>query len=68
MYMHHLFQLELITMLILFIAQIKYMPLSVIITTFTKEKVKRPLEGFGVLIPTKEQKHGFKTLGNMLVS
>ncbi|KAH0860887.1 hypothetical protein HID58_089148 [Brassica napus] len=45
-----------------FLPEIKYMPLSVIITTFTKEKVKRPLEGFGVLIPTKEQKRGFKTL------
>lgn len=56
------------TMLILFIVQINYMPLSVIITTFTKEKVKRPLEGFGVLIPSKEQKHGFKTLGNLLMS
>lgn len=55
-------------MLILFFAQINYMPLSVVITTFIKEKVKRPLEGFGVLIPSKEQKHGFKTLGNLLVS
>jgi oxygen-dependent protoporphyrinogen oxidase len=44
------------------------MPLSVLITTFTKEKVKRPLEGFGVLIPSKEQKHGFKTLGTLFSS
>lgn len=51
-----------------FLPEIKYMPLSVIITTFTKEKVKRPLEGFGVLIPTKEQKHGFKTLGTLFSS
>ncbi|KAL3851010.1 hypothetical protein ACJIZ3_012892 [Penstemon smallii] len=39
-----------------------YLPMSVIITTFKKENVKRPLEGFGVLIPSKEQKNGFKTL------
>ncbi|KAJ0243487.1 Protoporphyrinogen oxidase 2 [Hirschfeldia incana] len=51
-----------------FLPEISYMPLSVIITTFTKEKVKRPLEGFGVLIPTKEQKHGFKTLGTLFSS
>ncbi|XP_024012509.1 protoporphyrinogen oxidase 2, chloroplastic/mitochondrial isoform X1 [Eutrema salsugineum] len=51
-----------------FIPEIKYMPLSVIITTFTKEKVKRPLEGFGVLIPSKEEKHGFKTLGTLFSS
>ncbi|CAN8236447.1 unnamed protein product [Cochlearia groenlandica] len=51
-----------------FLPEINYMPLSVIITTFTKEKVKRPLEGFGVLIPSKEQKHGFKTLGTLFSS
>ncbi|XP_010453540.1 PREDICTED: protoporphyrinogen oxidase 2, chloroplastic/mitochondrial [Camelina sativa] len=51
-----------------FLPEIKYMPLSVIITTFTKEKVKRPLEGFGVLIPSKEQMHGFKTLGTLFSS
>lgn len=39
------------------------MPLSVIITTFKKENVKRPLEGFGVLVPSKEQKSGLRTLG-----
>ncbi|CAD5331652.1 unnamed protein product [Arabidopsis thaliana] len=51
-----------------FLPEINYMPLSVLITTFTKEKVKRPLEGFGVLIPSKEQKHGFKTLGTLFSS
>ncbi|XP_010492222.1 PREDICTED: protoporphyrinogen oxidase 2, chloroplastic/mitochondrial-like [Camelina sativa] len=51
-----------------FLPEIKYMPLSVIITTFTKEKVKRPLEGFGVVIPSKEQKHGFRTLGTLFSS
>jgi len=65
--MYYLSQVNCISMLILFFSQINYMPLSVLITTFTKEKVKRPLEGFGVLIPSKEQKHGFKTLGNLLV-
>ncbi|KAH9792066.1 protoporphyrinogen oxidase 2 [Citrus sinensis] len=39
-----------------------YMPLSVIITTFKKENVRRPLEGFGVLVPSKEQQNGLKTL------
>lgn len=43
------------------------MPLSVIITTFKKENVKRPLEGFGVLVPSKEQQNGLKTLGNALL-
>uniref|UniRef100_A0A1J3J5Y6 Protoporphyrinogen oxidase n=1 Tax=Noccaea caerulescens TaxID=107243 RepID=A0A1J3J5Y6_NOCCA len=51
-----------------FLPEIMYMPLSVIISTFTKEKVKRPLEGFGVLIPSKEQQHGFKTLGTLFSS
>ncbi|KAF8106282.1 hypothetical protein N665_0145s0092 [Sinapis alba] len=51
-----------------FLPEINYMPLSVIITTFAKEKVKKPLEGFGVLIPSKEQKHGFKTLGTLFSS
>ncbi|KAL3838924.1 hypothetical protein ACJIZ3_023515 [Penstemon smallii] len=44
------------------IVTVSYLPMSVIITTFKKENVKRPLEGFGVLIPSKEQKNGFKTL------
>lgn len=45
--------------------QVSYLPLSVIITTFKKENVKRPLEGFGVLVPSKEQQNGLKTLGNV---
>jgi protoporphyrinogen/coproporphyrinogen III oxidase len=37
------------------------------VTAFKKEDVKKPLEGFGVLIPYKEQqKHGLKTLGRLL--
>lgn len=43
--------------------QIMYLPVSVIITTFKKENVKRPLEGFGVLVPSNEQQNGFKSLG-----
>ncbi|KAM7259662.1 hypothetical protein ACFE04_015403 [Oxalis oulophora] len=31
-------------------SRVLYMPLSVIISTFKKEKVKQPLEGFGVLV------------------
>lgn len=53
-----------ISYFLLSIFQVIYMPLSVIITTFKKENVKRPLEGFGVLVPSKEQKNGLKTLGN----
>ncbi|MFS7933918.1 putative protoporphyrinogen oxidase [Helianthus anomalus] len=34
------------------------MPISVIISTFKKENVKQPLEGFGVLVPDNEQKNG----------
>lgn len=44
--------------------QVTYVPLSVLITTFKKENVKRPLEGFGVLVPSVEQQNGLKTLGN----
>ncbi|KAM7266304.1 hypothetical protein ACFE04_004201 [Oxalis oulophora] len=51
-----------------FIPQVLYMPLSVIITTFKKENVKQPLEGFGVLVPSKEQQNGLKTLGTLFSS
>ncbi|GKV07932.1 hypothetical protein SLEP1_g19628 [Rubroshorea leprosula] len=51
-----------------FIPEISYMPLSVVITTFKKENVKRPLEGFGVLVPSREQKNGLKTLGTLFSS
>ncbi|CAI0457541.1 unnamed protein product [Linum tenue] len=47
---------------------VQYMPLSVLITTFKKENVRRPLEGFGVLIPSKEQQNGLKTLGTLFSS
>lgn len=48
--------------------KVTYLPLSVIITTFKKENVKRPLEGFGVLVPSKEQQNGLKTLGTLFSS
>nr|XP_048317814.1 protoporphyrinogen oxidase, mitochondrial-like isoform X6 [Ziziphus jujuba var. spinosa] len=51
-----------------FLPEVSYMPLSVIITTFKKENVKRPLEGFGVLVPSKEQNNGLKTLGTLFSS
>uniref|UniRef100_A0A803LSR1 Amine oxidase domain-containing protein n=1 Tax=Chenopodium quinoa TaxID=63459 RepID=A0A803LSR1_CHEQI len=44
------------------------LPLSVIITTFKKANVKRPLEGFGVLVPSNEQHNGLKTLGTLFSS
>jgi len=48
----------------LLVMQVDYLPLSLMVTAFKKEDVKKPLEGFGVLIPYKEQqKHGLKTLG-----
>ncbi|CAN1273321.1 Protoporphyrinogen oxidase 2 [Linum perenne] len=50
------------------IMTVEYLPLSVMITTFKKENVKRPLEGFGVLIPSKEQQNGLKTLGTLFSS
>ncbi|KDP46312.1 hypothetical protein JCGZ_10152 [Jatropha curcas] len=51
-----------------FLPEVSYMPLSVIITTFKKENIKRPLEGFGVLVPSKEQQNGLKTLGTLFSS
>ncbi|KAJ4961711.1 hypothetical protein NE237_021621 [Protea cynaroides] len=51
-----------------FLPVVNYLPLSVVITTFKKEKVQRPLEGFGVLVPSKEQQNGLKTLGTLFSS
>ncbi|KAJ8750119.1 hypothetical protein K2173_014034 [Erythroxylum novogranatense] len=51
-----------------FIPEVRYMPLSIIITTFKKENVRRPLEGFGVLVPSKEGQNGLKTLGTLFSS
>ncbi|CAM8942069.1 unnamed protein product [Rhodiola kirilowii] len=38
------------------------------LSTFKKENVKRPLEGFGVLVPSKEMKNGLQTLGTLFSS
>ncbi|XP_022133942.1 protoporphyrinogen oxidase, chloroplastic/mitochondrial [Momordica charantia] len=51
-----------------FLPEVAYMPLSVMITTFRKESVKRPLEGFGVLVPSVEQRNGLRTLGTLFSS
>ncbi|XP_078432929.1 flavin containing amine oxidoreductase family [Wolffia australiana] len=51
-----------------FLPKVTYLPLSVLITSFKRENVKRPLEGFGVLVPSKEQDGGFKTLGTLFSS
>ncbi|KAJ8424533.1 hypothetical protein Cgig2_025750 [Carnegiea gigantea] len=48
--------------------EVSYVPISVMITAFKKPNVKRPLEGFGVLIPSKEQDHGLKTVGTLFSS
>lgn len=46
--------------------QVSYLPLSLLVTAFKKENVQRPLEGFGVLVPSKEQEDGLKTIGELL--
>ncbi|CAA0820129.1 Protoporphyrinogen oxidase 2-chloroplastic/mitochondrial [Striga hermonthica] len=51
-----------------FIPEVSYLPMSVVVTTFKRENVKRPLEGFGVLVPSKEQQNGLKTLGTLFSS
>ncbi|CAA2954018.1 protoporphyrinogen oxidase, mitochondrial [Olea europaea subsp. europaea] len=51
-----------------FIPEVSYLPLSVVVTTFKRENVKRPLQGFGVLIPSKEQQNGLNTLGTLFSS
>ncbi|CAN6449120.1 unnamed protein product [Victoria cruziana] len=51
-----------------FLPKANYVPLSVIVTTFKKEDVRFPLEGFGVLVPSKEQENGLKTLGTIFSS
>ncbi|KAL6903604.1 hypothetical protein ACP4OV_004417 [Aristida adscensionis] len=52
-----------------FLPKVDYLPLSLMVTAFKKEDVKKPLEGFGVLVPYKEQqKHGLKILGTLFSS
>lgn len=51
-----------------FLPKVIYLPVSVVITSFKKINVKRPLEGFGVLVPSKEQENGLRTLGTLFSS
>ncbi|KAG0606106.1 hypothetical protein M758_9G114400 [Ceratodon purpureus] len=51
-----------------FIPQVVYQPMSVVITAFKESDVKNALKGFGVLVPRKEQKNGFFTLGTLFSS
>ncbi|KAK9698265.1 hypothetical protein RND81_08G092400 [Saponaria officinalis] len=51
-----------------FIPEVNYLPVSIVVTAFKKANVKRPLEGFGVLIPSKEEENGLKTLGTLFSS
>lgn len=46
--------------------QVIYQPMSVVVTAFKEADVKNALGGFGVLVPRKEQKNGFFTLGMSL--
>lgn len=48
--------------------KVTYQPLSVLVMAFKREDVKHPLDGFGVLIPSKEQVNGFQTLGTLFSS
>ncbi|GAB2278563.1 Acyl-coenzyme A oxidase 2 [Dionaea muscipula] len=51
-----------------FLPEVTYLPLSVIVTAFRKANVKRPLEGFGVLVPSNEQRNGLNSLGTLFSS
>ncbi|KAJ7558341.1 hypothetical protein O6H91_04G034500 [Diphasiastrum complanatum] len=51
-----------------YIPPVVYEPISVLVTAFRNEDVKRPLEGFGVLVPSKEQSQKFQTLGTLFSS
>ncbi|CAM6081512.1 unnamed protein product [Calypogeia fissa] len=51
-----------------FIPEVTYQPMSVLITAFRKEDVRQPLQGFGVLVPSKEEANGFQTLGTLFSS
>lgn len=45
------------------IMQVVYQPMSVLVMAFETDRVKKALEGFGILVPRKEQANGFQTLG-----
>ncbi|KAH7292538.1 hypothetical protein KP509_29G073400 [Ceratopteris richardii] len=51
-----------------YIPKVIYQPLSVLVMGFKKDDVTCPLDGFGVLVPSKEQANGFKTLGTLFSS
>lgn len=51
-----------------FLPKVSYLPVSVVVTSFKKDDVKQPLEGFGVLVPSNEQQNGLKTLGTLFSS
>eukprot|EP00850_Spirogloea_muscicola_P020016 SM000205S06223 [mRNA] locus=s205:86457:91267:+ [translate_table: standard] len=48
--------------------EVTYQPMSVMINAFRAEDVKRPLPGFGLLVPAKEQSLGLRTLGTIFSS
>jgi oxygen-dependent protoporphyrinogen oxidase len=51
-----------------FVPEVVYQPMSVVVTAFKETDVKNALKGFGVLVPRKEQKNGFFTLGTLFSS
>jgi oxygen-dependent protoporphyrinogen oxidase len=50
------------------ILQVVYQPMSVLVMAFETDRVKQALEGFGILVPRKEQANGFQTLGTLFSS
>eukprot|EP00249_Psilotum_nudum_P010281 c22447_g1_i1 orf=364-1857(-) len=50
------------------VPKVIYQPLSILVMAFETKDIKRPLQGFGVLIPSKEQANGFQTLGTIFSS
>lgn len=50
------------------VPKVIYQPLSVLVMAFKKQDVKHPLDGFGVLVPSKEQVNGLQTLGTLFSS
>jgi len=39
-----------------FLPEVPYLPMSIIITAFKKQGVKRPPKGLGILVPSTEEK------------
>ncbi|CAK9224143.1 unnamed protein product [Sphagnum troendelagicum] len=48
--------------------EVVYQPMSVLVMAFETDRVKQALEGFGILVPRKEQANGFQTLGTLFSS